>query len=1056
MAKAAKANKKPAPSQAPGTKQPTGKSDKPVAPDWDGWPKVLQSLATIGFDQAYLKADLEAEQKKVAAAKGYGSFKPMCLYLDEAFKKLLLSINYKAGKPFTPQFHPGELMEACGIFVEGLSQKDPHFVSLLLADVSRVLSGKIKSGKHLSERETAVREAWVTLLVQTLKAYVIGQQLVRAFSDDPEDKTDVREKPSREEAVKGLFEALEKLVVALFTIAAHAKDDPGLREWFKKMKSEELDLLKARERIGERWDALRKVEPAKAAEEKKKRREEFDAFKKKGGTAARIAEHGELVKNVGALISSVFGVWDAWREMHPKDLEGKRWLLAAEWNPGQDFSLVVEKKGANAFEGTLTARGLAVPPDRAGHAAEIIEEKKATCEITRSGPLADKLKFVWKPAGPEAKKLPTAGDVFFTGTKEAEEEVHFESTLRLGEALKLPVAGGAKLAPSVLQREVKIEDWVKVGLAGLKVLGGIWGVVPRRLRAKVSEDGLEFLNHHFGGLVKRVAPLSKWVVLSLDKKETRWILTAGLKSDRATGTVSWDFARLVDAACAALHGEGEGEAKTESSGLAPLAVKVSGALEKVRFTLSMEHPEKKEENKSDTLDELSRWPAIGPPLARLKEFLRDHEGTFAVGRPKVSSGSAEGGNLELPAIELPFVLTLGHFLSAKYPATFTLTVGLTAAQVASAIPAVRACLIAWDVGWAIGTLINELPITQEVMEHVGNWYVSWATAEAWSKDYEEQDKWVLGLQKQRLLTHGDTIVAFIKSPYLAANRYRVEHKLASKFHAVVPDYARAREFRRHWAQEIAAAERDPAKLGHEVRSLGHAYVIAHLLGDEHFHAARVAKKLDEDTRVHLMPIEADFLRFYLYPADYAAMQQSFLRKHQAQHDVVAPRYVAGKLVEPESVAFERLFRFVRGDQHRKLVDLMTCSFPEVGEDSAEILKLHDRWSWAVVRMRANERIAIELVGNGMMAKPLLDAAHHEKALLTACDVRFRSGDFGFAKEALLAHRNQREKRPQGGGEAHGTYARLRVIGEDGSAKDTEQAWFLEVDDSGEVVSAWPS
>jgi hypothetical protein len=1032
---------------APGT-QPTGKSPKPVQVSLEeALNQRVEELSKMGFSSQLLKDDLKESLKDKKS-------KPLVVSIDEALKKILLAFNWKPGlEKYNFEFHPAELMQGCAILLSALGKKRPAFVKAIKDDLKKTLGSKLKKPTRAQQKEEAEKDAlydaWIEISMQTLMLYVGGEHVYRAFAEGAEDEKDARgEKPEKSEAVGELLEAVEGWVSALIVILARG-GGKELSKWFDELKQEERHRYFAEKEIGGRWDKVQGLDDAKQKENEKKRQEEWEAFKKQPAGVAKAKYYAEIIHHWADLLKALIATWEAWRGMHPADIDQKEWVLEAPWATGAVFKLALKKKDENSFEGKLTAKGLAHPEERTFRQENVVETEKATCEVTRASAHAHALKFKWTPKGEECKKLPTAGDAFFAGTKEIEDEAKFESTLLISDALKVG------LPPGEFRRKVRVGDYLKFGVSVLRVLAAIWGVLPRKQREKAQRILLEKFKPQLEKFFK-LKPKFKAVDVSLDPKD--WTLTFGLKSPRIHIKLGWDFVALVELLLVKLHvmeDEDQG-VQLKPSALVPTSCEMGGKMGQFgELSLSLARLEKKSDKIAKTLDQLATLPMVGEEIARFRDFCKEHKIAICPGKPKVRPGDAKSG--ELPGLELPLICDVEEldlpWGVASFPATITLTFTLTAEQVASFFPPLRAILEAWEIGWAIGSFINELPATQEAMEYYGNWYVEWAAHEDWSKEYLALNEWVLGIQKSKWILHGDSVVSFIKSPYQAAKSYRKKHNIISAFNDVVPVYEHAIQYRDALAQRIAAGLKDPHQFGLDAKSIGHGMALAHVLGHADFPAEKVEQRLQaESGGKPLLDIEADFYRFYLYPAEYAARHSAFVNKYKAENDKLSPLFVRGQLSDAKAVTFERVYRFVTNEMHKKYIELICCTFPEKTGNTIEVMKQGPRWTWVISRAKANEEIKVEIVAkDGIFTRAVVERADHTKAFLAGCNIHWLTGDFSAVKNDLHKFRVN-EQRP-GGGQASGTWAYLRVIGEEGDKMESA-FWFLEMDGQGEVVGAW--
>jgi hypothetical protein len=1032
--------------------QPTGKAEKPVPVSMEAaLNKRIEELSKLGFSSELLKDDLKESLKNKDA-------KPLVVSIDEALHKWLLACNWKEGEEkYTFEFHPAELMQGCAILLKALGTKPVAFVKRIRENLKKTLGGKLKKPTRAEQKAEAAKEAlydaWIELIVNTLMLYVGGEHVYRACADGPEDENDARgKKPELSEAVGELLEAVEGWVSALIVILSRG-GGKELDKWFDELKDEERHRYFAEKEIGSRWDKVQGLSDEDRKKNEKKREEDWEKFKNQPAGVAKAKYYAEIIKHWANLMKSLIATWEAWRGMHPADIDEKEWVLHAPWATGAVFKLALKKKDENSFEGKLTAKGLAHPEERKFRQENVVEAEKATCEVTRDSAHAATLKFTWTPKGEECKKLPTAGDAFFAGSKEAEDEAKFESTLLISDALKVG------LPPGEFRRKVRIGDYLKFAVAVLRVLAAVWGVLPKKQREAAQKFLLAKLKPQLEGYFKAKAKF-KGVTLGLDIDKDPWTLNFGLKSPRIHIKLGWDFVGLIELLLVKLKvmedEEEDQERALKPSALVPTSCEMGGKLGQFgELSLGIERLEKKSDKIAKTLDELSKLPMVGEEIARFRDFCKENKIAVCLGKPKVRAGDAESA--ELPGLEIPLICDMEEMElpwgTISFPATVTLTFTLTAEQVASFFPPLRAVLEAWEVGWAIGSFINELPATQEAMDYYGNWYVEWSAHEDWNKEYLALDDWVLNIQKMKWITHGDAVVSFIKSPYLAAKNYRKKHNIISTFNAVVPPYQHAIQYRDTLAERIEAGLKDPHQLGLDAKSIGHAMALAHVLGHDKFPAERVEEQLEKESGGKpLADIEADFYRFYLYPAEYAARRSAFIDKYQAENSELSPLYIKGQLCDAKAIAFEKAFRFVSGEFHKQYIQLLCCTFPEAAKDAIEVMKQRGKWTWVVSRSKANEEIKVEILAkDGYFSTAMVERADHTKAFLAGCNVHFLSGDFSAVKGDLHKFRVN-AKRPTGG-QASGAWTYLRVIGEDGD-KTESPFWFLEIDGQGEVVSAW--
>ena len=1073
----------------------TGEGHKPVPVNYkDALVQRTDAWKQRGWSKSeVLRQDLDESLHK--KKEGGKEEPPLILAMDEALHLLLESVGWKEGeKTFVFELRWPLLLKGCAVFLAAVGKRPPAEVKALAGDMkealTRTLKGPNSREKHRQEVEDtreALFDAIVGLVVSSLLLVAGGMHVHEAFSEPakkkpaegaaqepgagPEAGAAAEEPPKVEkaEAVGEVLEAVEGLVSALVVILTRG-GGKALGAWLAKFKHEERDQFDAEEKIATDWEHVQGLSEEKQQENAKQRKEEWDKFAKLPAGAARAQFWAELISHVASLVKAVVAAADAWIELHPSDLHGQEWVLQAPWATSALYKLNLEKEAGTdgLFKGTLTARGLAHPEERTFRQSNVVEVEKASCEVTRTGEHPATLKFTWKPRGEESRKLPSPGDTFFAGTEELEEEVEFHSTRLLTDALKIGLPAGEFV------RKQRLGGYVKFGVAVLRCVAGCWGVLPRKQREEANQLLLEKLSPLLEKFFK--ARTAAWRVLAgktdkapftagLELEKEQWILRFGFQSPRGHANVGWDFAALMEVLLTRL-GLDEGEEKgpaTRPNGLVPISCDVGWQFGHFgEISVGVVALQKKAAARKDgtltavAFEGLKKLPLLGDELVRFEEFCKLNKIAVYMGPPKVRG--TKPGQVALPGLEIPLVCDMEELELASpfggavsFPATVTLTYTATADVVANLLPELRAVLMAWDVGWTIGSIINELPCTQVAMETYGKWYVEWASREGWSKEYLAMDEWVLGLQTRKWICHGDAVVAFIKSPYLAARHYNAAHGILNH---VVPLNDHAIGYRGSLAGLIYAASKDPHALGVDFKSIGHAMALAHVLGHDEFIVRRVEDQLAAEVEgKRLTAVEADFYRFYLYPGEYDQRRAGFLEKHKAEREQLRACFAEGELSEAKAVIYERVFEFVNDKAHKQYIELLWSPFPEPTTENSILVQARDgRWGWTVQRSMANEEIRVELMGhNFVLPDPVLDRADHSQALRTGCNIHLLNGDFSSIKGALAKVREKRD-RPSGG-VAEGALAYVRVIGEDGKAMEGP-LYFLETNEQGEVVSAW--
>jgi hypothetical protein len=1063
---------------------PTGKAEKPVEVNLgDALHKRVDTLQERGwFKSDVLRKDLNDCLKQ----KSGKDSTPLVLSIDDVLRLCLLAFNWQEGKKYTFEFHWELLLKAGAVFARAVGKKPTPEIKELAEDIRNALAGTLKKPFPKSEKQQAKErrkeeaadltdaliDASIGVVVNGLLLIVAGDQVYEAFSDKPRDKDDNRPKVEKAEAVGEFFEAVEGMTSALIVIFSRG-GGKQLGKWLADFKHKEEHHYEAEQELARRWDKVKGVSEEKQQENEKARKKEWEKAAREPASVAKAHHFAELINHWANLIKAVTEAWEAYRGLHPADIDEKEWVLQAPWATGALYKLSLEKTAENKFEGKLTAKGLAHPEEREFRQAIVVEVEKASCEVTRDEPLAPKLKFKWKPKGEESKKLPSPGDVFFGGTEEKEEEVEFHSTILLSDALKLGLPAAGEFV-----RKMRPGDYVKFGVSVLRVIAACWGLMPRSTREKAKNLMLEKLAPRLEAFFKvrgaawarlGVGPRIEPLTVELNTTKPPWTLTFGLQGPHVQLKLGWDFIELMEMLLVKLK-VAEDEApgmQLKANALVPTTCKMRGTLGQFgELALDLERREQKVERKEATasaviFDKLKQLPLLGDELTRFEEFCKEYKIAVRVGQPKVRGGDPKfDGKPSLddkPGLEIPLICQMEELAtpwSGSFPATVTLTYTATAEVVANLLPELRVILLGWGIGWTVGSFINELPATQEAMELYGKWYVEFAAHEDWSRDYTAMDEWVVGLQKAKWIIHGDAVVAFIKSPYLAAQRYCAKHKIISALNRVVPLNDRAIGYRKTLAERIAAARKDPHALGMEMKSIGQAMALAHVLGHDQFPAQVVEQQLAaESGGKPLTGIEADFYRFYLYPGEYDQRRKAFLDMHRAERERLSKNFVQGKLSDAKAIVYERLFTFVNDNAHKQFIELLHSPFPEAStENTIQVLQQDGKWRWLVQRSMANEEIKVELLAHNLVwPDPVVERADHTKALLTGCNIHWLSGDFSAVKGALLQHQ-VKERRPTGG-EATGAWTYLRVTGQGGDKMDGPR-YFLETDDQGKVVSAW--
>ena len=276
-------------------------------------------------------------------------------------------------------------------------------------------------------------------------------------------------------------------------------------------------------------------------------------------------------------------------------------------------------------------------------------------------------------------------------------------------------------------------------------------MLPEKWRNKILKKVLDVLAPKLepiiGAIERRVPSLLRQVKLFIegegDGNARKWLINLEINGwqKKLTLSAGWEIEKLLAAALDTLNPQPQ-KSKEERSALVPckgsIKVKLRQACE---LTLSVAPWDgaTKEPTAGKNVDRIVELFGGLDTLQSWNSLTRKKGVTLDVAMPRVRTGklsSSDSLDDVLPAVELPITFYVDDLfdlgqqappVGGEVPVKLTLVVGLTAAQVASMIPQVRAVLIAWDIGWTIGSFINEIPAVQQAMN-------SWTTAApTWSR-----------------------------------------------------------------------------------------------------------------------------------------------------------------------------------------------------------------------------------------------------------------------------------------------------------------------------------
>jgi len=1061
------------------------------------WKKLVKHGSdALGVSQEMLQKDLDEERKNINDPK---EFKPFVLYVDEAFKHLYAAFNYKPDhkpeEPFEFDFHPFELIEAVAILAEGLSKKDFKFIDEVFTKLEQrcdKLFGVDEKGMDAEEKKKRIK-AYTTLFICFLKLWVVGDKVVRAFHDpgtdpdppktDPEKKAvkDVSEKIEKGEAAKLAIEWVADVVEALTTLMWNPKDRKKLVELGDELKKDRKSLDQSRDDLDKSWKQLGL--PAKVKTPSNKPPEP-------GVKEARIGEWVERLKALAELVKQSLNVYEAWNAMHPEDIPGT-WKVETFPDANVNWSLEIEQNSKNTFEGTLKGHGKAHPEDRRVRQTDWFDEDKATAEISRQ-PQGTTLAFKWKPSEKKQRRFSAAGDWFFYGTGEIEDEFEIKDagTEIDGASVAIGQKPGAKAAIKLTRSPQDLSHVFRFAVAILQLAGAIWGVLPEKWRNKILKKVLDVLAPKLEPIIdaieRRVPSLLRQVKLFIegegDGNARKWLINLEINGwqKKLTLSAGWEIEKLLAAALDTLNPQPQ-KSKEERSALVPckgsIKVKVRQACE---LTLSVAPWDgaTKEPTAGKNVDRIVELFGGLDTLQSWNSLTRKKGVTLDVAMPRVRTGklsSSDSLDDVLPAVELPITFYVDDLfdlgqqappVGGEVPVKLTLVVGLTAAQVASMIPQVRAVLIAWDIGWTIGSFINEIPAVQQAMN-------SWTDAAARWLNYEGVDdrsadlvKMASGLAQQGKIAGIEVSVVGAKSLLFAADEWAAQHGFQKMFReGRHPSFDSVNIYKARIeadAQNYVKSKKAPS---HAWWTPGHAMTMAWLMGSSAFTRKEIDDQLDADFNSgHLHAMQRDLIRFYLLPFDekqfdgaYKDLADRFQSTYKAAGDDARKRIADAESKKQGTPADALVIRswleMVASKDHKDLVACMIFQPANpTKKDAINVLVGPKGYQWEIWRAREIERIRVDfLVTSRYLTQQQLQFDGRREGVIANCRFYHLSGELSaFAAELLP------ERRPEqiAGAQRTGVRFTVHVAGGEESEAPQQRTWFLELDASGTVLGAF--
>ena len=1083
--------------------QKTGKTKADLPADDKVWQRLLDNADAWGYSKVLLKKDLSDERKAIKKPEDHKDFKPLVLSLDEAMKKIWAGFNYKQGEPWTFQVHPELLLEGIGLLVDALAKKDPAFLKDFFKqfdDRLKGLAAKSKSAGDASDEAAKKRiEAWCTLLVCLLNAFVVVVKIQRAFwgpadiedgKADPDAEKDIREKVDKGEAAKAVIEWCAEMFSACATLLWNPDDRSALREWSKELRGGATKLCDMRDYNAKRWEEIRHATP----EEKKKAGEKRAEDRKKTMEATkdpkqdRIGRIVSFLKALADLVDKVLKAFDAWSAIHPKELAGN-WKVEGLPDGHVEWTLELSQKTKNEFEAKLKGKGKRHPEERKYRETNVFEEVKATAEAKRD-PAKATLQVTWKPSEKKERKFPAAGDPFFYGSGTLEEE--FKILSPPVEIVCESSAIGQKpgeTKPVHLTRAAGFGEWLKFVISVLRCVGAAWTLLPEQARLKIEKAFLKtfgpWLSKVEKAILDRCPSVLKDFKVTLESEGSgdaeKFLLGVSLKDPkgRVKLTAKWNFIELVNGIVAELSEDEDKKKNLERSPWLPEKLELiitHPRLFGVEISAEPWVGREKDPNAGGTLDKLGEalepFAGEGNFLERFLGFCKQHGVTVDVGRPEVSAGNVsklESGSFDeaLPAVKLPFYAYLDDLGDAiQIPCKLTIKIALTARQVAEKIPQLRALLFAFDVGWTIGSMLNETKAVQDAVEFWGGIYMNWAVQEDWNKQYFALDRATSRFASSRGISLTEEVVGLIKSPHYTAESYNRAHGIFDKLgHGAHPKYEQLRRVRDSMA--AAANELLAGRIPKgQYPSASHAMAMAYVLGSDSFTKERIRQQITADRDAKkLHPIQADLLRFYLidddadvFDSEYDLAKKTFLATYQQTYDQAkkaVDRAGQNGFVSAEQFLTVRWVEMVKDQEHREFVHCMVYEPPDPAyQDRVVFYQGPSGWMWQVERARPNESISIEFTTKDRQSwLPFRTTSLHiggSPAILVEAQFHHTRGAIADLKDALLRHKT-RETRSDNGATVTGAWLELQVTGQD--KKEFKDRRFLELDSSGNVMHA---
>jgi len=1059
------------------------------------WKSLVASASkALDVSEEMLQKDLEEERKKIADPK---DFKPFVLYVDESFKHLYAAFNYKpdSGKAYQFDFHPAELIEAVAILAEGLSKKDFKFIDEVFGKLQKrcdKLFNVDEKGADAEEKKKRMK-AYTTLFILFLKLWVVVDKLIRAYhepKDDPDPpKTetekkavaDVREKVEKGEAAKAALEWIAELVEALATLMWNPKDRKKLLEWADELKKGREGIEKSKQDLDASWKNLGLPQKVKTPS---------NDPPAPGVKEARIGEWVERLKALAEVLKTGIAVYEAWKGMHPDGIAGT-WKIGPFPDAHVIWTLEIDQASQNTFEATLKGHGKAHPQDRRARETDWFDEEKATASIVRD-PSTKTLKFTWKPSESKKPLFPAAGDKFFYGGEELEEEFEVVSDVEIdGKSVAIGQKPGVKAALKLTRSPKDLAHVFRFAVSVLQLLGAVWGVLPEKLRNKILKKALDaaapVLQPIIAAIQRRVPSLLTQVKLTIEGEGEgegrKWLLNVELAGWQKKVKISagWEILKLLEAALDTVSAK-PSKSKEERSALIPrkgsITVKIRQACE---LSLAVA-----------PWDGATKEPTAGKNVDRLVELFSGLDGlqswnsltkkkgvTLDVGMPRVRTGKpGESSSLDdvLPAVELPITFYVDDLFAlgeqagpvgGEVPVKLTLTVGLTTTQVASMIPQVRAVLIAWDIGWTIGSFINEIPAVQRTMNDLTDSLARWMNYEGVDDRSVELVNLASRYAREGKIAGIEVAVVGSKALLFAADEWAAEHGFQALFReGRHPSYEAVKTYKERiekQAKEYVSSKKPP---GQTWSSPGHAMAMAFLMGSSAFSAEQVDDQLDADVDDgHLHPMQRELIRFYQLPFDekgFEAAYKDLAGKFKAKWKADGEK--ARKAIEDakkknqgapaDAVLIDSWVGLPGTKEHKDFVACMIFqpANPE-RKNQITITRWPTGYMWEVWRARENERIQVEFVATTRyVTLQQLHIDPRRDALVANCSFYHFSGELS-AFSAQLAP----ERRPEfiAGATRSGVRFTVRVSGGESGESAQQGTWFLELDDGGAVLNAHP-